>query len=109
MSGPDEGPPLQRLDPTTLQVIGSSPATPPGPIGWSNLIAGERVVYVEHCCSDGGQPALSCIDGATGRVLQTWSTYTDRPGQDWGRGIAATADGLFVYRRALTCSAACPG
>lgn len=83
---------------------------PSEPAGWSNLIAGPKVVYVEHCCSDGSQPAVTCIDGVTGDKLQEWRSDTGRPDAHWGGGIAPTRTGLFVYSRMLVRADACwPG
>lgn len=60
-------PRLVRLDPATLGPVGTSPVgheVGPGAILW----AGRSVLWVRN----GGDEGLSCVDPATGAVLQRW-------------------------------------
>ncbi|MDP9093684.1 MAG: hypothetical protein M3N95_12310 [Actinomycetota bacterium] len=82
---------VQRLDPTTLRPVASSPLINGGLTGPGILTSGVRVFWLSS-----GAPTsqIWCVDAATGRALQSWAA-TGNVASTLGVARVATTAGVF--------------
>jgi hypothetical protein len=91
----DGGPRLVHLDPDTLRPRGGSPVEAqlgPGAI----VYPGSSVLWVRN----GGDEGLSCVDPATGAVLEQWASVQGPVASVPGAAVAI--DGWFLLRPQLS-------